>query len=142
MHSFRDLSIKYKLALFGVTTSVAALLLASLAIIAYEVITFKHQIVNDLTIRAQIIADNSVASLDFDDRASAEEILNALRADRSVIAAAIYQGDGKKFATYVGNDTLALNWPTPGEVVAATWEETHVSVSWARRRTQGSDRLR
>jgi signal transduction histidine kinase/AmiR/NasT family two-component response regulator len=132
MRFFRDLSIKYKMALFGVATSVAALLLACTAIIAYEIRTSRREMVRDLTIRAQIIANNSMAALDFADRSTAEEVLNALRADKSVISAAIHDANGQRFAAFIGLDSLPLQWPSPTEVVSALSTLNDGSARWRR----------
>ena len=56
-----------------------------------------------LRVQAETIALNSVSALRFDDPQSAEETLSALRADRNIVAAAIYAADGNLFASYAGD---------------------------------------
>src|SRR5438552_10668130 len=55
----------------------------------------------DLSTMAQMIAVNSPAALAFDDSRAAEEILAALSAASSIVAAGIYKHDGSPFASYI-----------------------------------------
>jgi signal transduction histidine kinase/CheY-like chemotaxis protein len=111
MPSFRDVSIKRKLTLVTMATSAAALLLACLAFTAYDLITFRHEKVDSLWVRAQIIGANSTAALTFDDQRAAEETLGALKADPHVVSACIFNKRGRLFATYVRGDATAASLP-------------------------------
>lgn len=102
MVSFRNAKIKEKLIWISAIASTTALVLAGSAFTVYYILTFRSATVRTLTVRADMISLNSVSPLRFNDERSAQETLSALRADRHVIAAAIYSGDGKLFATYVG----------------------------------------
>jgi signal transduction histidine kinase/CheY-like chemotaxis protein len=99
MH-FRDLPIRRKLTWVNILTSSVALLLASVAFIAYEAVTFRESIARQLTVQAQIIGDNSVSALLFNDREAAVKILAALRAEPHIIVASVYGKDGVVFSTY------------------------------------------
>ncbi|MCK4305195.1 MAG: response regulator [Candidatus Eisenbacteria sp.] len=101
MGSFVDLCIRRKLSLIIMLTSSVALLLASVAFFSYEVVTYRKHLANRISTLADIIGANSTAALTFDDRASAEETLSALKADGYVVAACIYTVDGSPFGTYV-----------------------------------------
>jgi signal transduction histidine kinase/CheY-like chemotaxis protein len=97
---FRDLPIRRKLTWVNILTSSVALLLACVAFIAYEAVTFRESIARQLTVQAQIIGDNSASALLFNDREAAHKILAALRAEPHIIVASVYGKDGVVFSTY------------------------------------------
>jgi len=100
MMALRDLSIKRKLLLITMLTSSAALLLSCVGFIAYEWFASRRDLVQRLTTVADIIAGNSTAALEFGDRKSAAEILSTLGANEHILAAAVYEANGRVFATY------------------------------------------
>ncbi len=77
-----------------------ALLLASFAFFAYDLITFRTNLIDNTSIQAQIIGSNAVSPLIFNDPRSAENTLSALRASRHIIYAGIYTPQRKFFAGY------------------------------------------
>ncbi len=70
--------------------SAGALILASTAFFAYDLITFRANLVDNTSIEAQIIGSNAVSPLIFNDPRSAESTLSALRASPHIIYAGIY----------------------------------------------------
>src|SRR5438477_11294696 len=106
--SLRDLPIKRKLMMVILLTSSFAPLLMGSALIIYERITFRHALVANMNVLGQIIGSNSTAALAFDDSKNAEEILAALLAENQVTSAAIYDRNGKIFATFPENYPLHL----------------------------------
>jgi PAS domain S-box-containing protein len=92
--------------------SAGALLLASAAFFAYDLITFRLNLINNTSIEAQIIGSNAVSPLIFNDPRSAESTLSALRAAPHIIYAGIYTPDGKLFAGYWRRRTM-LPAPLP-----------------------------
>jgi len=80
--------------------SVIVLLVTAIAFVVYEAITFRTRLVRSLTSLGAVIADNSTAALAFDNKAIAEEILSALRAEPDIESAALYDLEGKLFARY------------------------------------------
>jgi len=100
MRLFRNTPIKRKLVIITMSTSGAALLLACLAFVVYEMVVFRETMVDDLSITAAMVGDNSSAALTFNDPASAEQTLKSLGADSHIVAAAVYGADGKVFARY------------------------------------------
>src|SRR3712207_3830984 len=81
-------------------TSGSVLLLTSTAFFIYEYYTYRNITKTELSTIGQIVADNSTSSLAFDSKEDAEEILNALKVQRHVIAACLYDKNGKLFACY------------------------------------------
>ncbi|MEE4355129.1 MAG: ATP-binding protein [Desulfococcaceae bacterium] len=98
------LSIKQKIILITLLTSGITLLLASFAFVSKEVLTFRDNLVKDLSSLANVVGMNSEGALVFDDRYTAERHLSAFRANPGIIFACIYRQDGKVFATYLSPD--------------------------------------
>jgi signal transduction histidine kinase len=68
--------------------------------VTYEVVTFRRATLKDLSTLGRVIAANSTASLAFANEADAREILSALRAEPHVVAAALYDQNGRVFSRY------------------------------------------
>src|SRR5271168_99726 len=97
---FRDLPIRRKLALLILTSSVLAVLLACMGFAVYERQNFRANTDNELRALADTLGANTAASLAFDDRKTAREMLAALRADHDVLGACLYDIKGNIFAEY------------------------------------------
>ena len=93
-------SIRRKLLAAIMGTSLTVLALTCVAFISYEVITFRKNMVRGLTTRAEIIAANSTAALAFHNEADATEVLSAFKKDPRMVAACLYDKDGKILAKY------------------------------------------
>jgi PAS domain S-box-containing protein len=96
----RHFSIKKRVRAVILFASVVVLLVTAAAFVIYEALSFRVRLVRSLSTLADVIADNSVGALAFDNRPVAEEILFALRAEPDIEAAALYNHEGKLFATY------------------------------------------
>ena len=101
MKSFRDMPFRRKLVLLLTFVSSTTLILASLAFIIYNIMTFRLDQKRELETLADIIAINSQAAIRFADNAAAEENLRALGAEETVLRVRIYTEDGELFAEYV-----------------------------------------
>ncbi len=97
---FRDLPIQRKLMVILFGTSGVVLLLTCTAFLAYDVLTFRRSAVRQLSTLGEVIAANSTAVLAFDNADDATEVLGALKAERHVVAAALYDNQGRLFARY------------------------------------------
>jgi len=97
---FRDLSIRYKIALIVLVTSGAALLIAGASLVTFDVRSYKTALVSDLSVKADIIAANSTAALAFEDYDSAKQTLNALVHEYRILVAYLLSAEGLTFATY------------------------------------------
>jgi signal transduction histidine kinase/DNA-binding response OmpR family regulator len=97
----RDLSIKRKLTLITTATSVIAILLISVGLLVYDLISFRRLLVHDLSTQAQMLGLNSAAALTFDDRNAAAEVFSALHVKPEIVAAALYSRQGDLFASYL-----------------------------------------
>ncbi|MBA4388493.1 MAG: hypothetical protein C0404_10965 [Verrucomicrobia bacterium] len=100
MHRLRNMPIKLKLTLIMLLTSGMALLLASVAFVAYEFLALREGLVADLSSTAKMVGYNSASALSFNDPASAAETLKSLAMNPHVVGGAIYDKNGKLFASY------------------------------------------
>ena len=98
--NFRDLPIRRKLALLTLTASIFAVMLACLGFAIYERENFRADTVSELTALADTLGANTAASLAFNDQKTAHEMLGALRAEGNVLAACLYDNQGRIFAEY------------------------------------------
>src|SRR5437016_2345859 len=100
MRGLRDVSLKRKLMVIIMLTSSAALLLACAAFILYGVVEFRKDVVNDLTVKAEVIGSQGIAALKFKDPKAAGEILGKLNTEKRIVAACIYGNDRQVLAKY------------------------------------------
>lgn len=107
MALIRNSSIQRKLTLVIVCTSLVGLSLACLSFDLYERSSFRASMTSELSALADTLGANTAASLAFNDRKSAQDMLSALRADRHIVAACLYDSRGTVFAEYRrdGTDT-------------------------------------
>ncbi len=96
----RKLSLRRKITLVIMINTVVALCAAGIAFAEYGVYRFKTLRLEDLNALANILGTNSTAPLVFKDPNSARDILQALAAKPHMLAAVIYDRDGKPFAVY------------------------------------------
>jgi hypothetical protein len=108
MPRLRNVPIRRKLMLTALLTTGGALLLAGAALILFNIVRFRKEMVVDLTSLADVVARNSTAVLSFSDPAAGAETLRSLSARKPIVAAALYDGDGKLFAHYQPGPELAF----------------------------------
>src|SRR5688572_4163898 len=101
--SFKDSPIQRKLMRIVLLTSGAVLLVTCATFFTYDFLTFRQGTVRQLTTLGKVIAANSTAALAFDNQEDAREILAALKAERHIVAAGLYDKNGKLFSTYPEN---------------------------------------
>lgn len=100
MRLFPNLALRHRLTLIIVATSTVALLLTGAGFIGYEQYAFKQELKDDVAVTAQMIGYNSTSALSFSDPKSAEETLQGLKLHPHIVAACIYDQNGRVFATY------------------------------------------
>ncbi len=100
LEALRHISIRHKITGVIMLTCAIVLLLAGASLILSELIKFRRSAVDDLSTIANLVGSNSYAALLFDNKRDAREILNTLRTQQDIIAAAIYKLDGSEFAKY------------------------------------------
>jgi len=94
-------------------TSFVVLLLTCTAFVTYEYLTFRRTSIRELSVLGEIIATNSTAALAFDNQNDAKEILAALRAEKHIVAASLYDKQGRLFTRYPADAPLREFPPAP-----------------------------
>ncbi len=97
---FKDVPIQKKLMIVILSTSAAVLLLTCTAFFAYEFFTFRQTTTSQLSTLGEIIAANSTAALAFDAPDDANEVLSALKAEKHIVSACLYNKEGKLFSQF------------------------------------------
>src|SRR5579863_7829701 len=122
MTAYRDLSIKRKLQAIILFTTGVALLLSSAAFLAYDLVTYRSAMKNDLSTLADLIGSNSTAALTFNDPKAAKEILQGLRARPNIVSACTYSDDGRVFTTYHREDGQYHSSPPPVQLTGTEFK--------------------
>jgi len=99
----KDTPIRQKLMLIILMTSGTVLLLTGAAFFTSVFFSFRQTAVQQLSTLAEVTAVNSTASLAFQNQDDAREVLSGLKVERHIVAAALYDKDGKLFVSYPGN---------------------------------------
>jgi len=92
--------IRRTLMLMIFLSSGVVLLVTSSAFCAYEFLTFRQSSIQQLQILSRAIASNSTAALAFQNAEDAASVLTAFKSDPHIVAAALYDTNGKVFAAY------------------------------------------
>jgi signal transduction histidine kinase/CheY-like chemotaxis protein len=98
---YRNLPIPQKLRLIIMATVAAALIPACAAFLVYDQIALRNSLLASTAVTAEMIGSNSTGALSFGDQKAATELLRTLRAQRSMVAAALYSANGQLFAVYL-----------------------------------------
>lgn len=99
------MTIRSKLISIIMAVCVVALFLAGAAFIIWQWFSIRSTMVHTLSTQARIVADNSKAALSFKDSADAKGVLQALKAEPSIVFGGIYTEEGKIFAAYYRDDS-------------------------------------
>ncbi len=103
-------SIKRKLMRVILITCSVVLFLTYASYFIYEFIIFRQVTKAQLSTLGKIVAANSTAAVAFDNHGDANEILDALKAEKNITAAALYDRNGHLFARYPVSGSI-LNIP-------------------------------
>ncbi|MFT5087627.1 MAG: hypothetical protein ACI8PG_001987, partial [Planctomycetota bacterium] len=149
MRRFLDLPLERKLTLIVVSTTAAGMLLASLAIIAYQSFVFTRFMISELETTAEILGKNGTAALRFQANKDAERILASLHAKYHISGACFFFPDNEVFAVYARDPRLVpqpdfplvegytisskhLTWVKPiyqdGDFIGTVYIESDISV--------------
>jgi signal transduction histidine kinase/ActR/RegA family two-component response regulator len=94
-------SVRRKLILMAVSTTLAALVAASCIMLLVDLRAFQRYWTDDLMTQADIMARVTAPALAFNDDESARQNLAVLRVRPQILAAAIYTSSGARFAAYL-----------------------------------------
>jgi len=100
MGVFNNMSLRRKQTLVIMLTNSIALFLACAAFVTYDLVTFRKQLVMEVSILADAIGNNCAAAIDFNDPKAASETLAALQANSHIVEACVYSRVGAVFAVF------------------------------------------
>ncbi|WP_082439555.1 MULTISPECIES: ATP-binding protein [unclassified Massilia] len=95
-------SVRRKMILMAVSTTLAALVVASVAMLLVDLRAFQRYWTDDLMTQADIMARVTAPALAFNDNETARQNLAVLKVRPQILAAAIYTSSGARFAGYLG----------------------------------------
>jgi PAS domain S-box-containing protein len=113
----RVVSLRGKIMLVTMVSSIAALLLTGVSLISFDQVSYQASLTRRSGVLADIVALNSTASLAFQDPQAAMDVLQALRVESAVVSATIYDQDGLVFAVYHRDASVDFVPPGVGELV-------------------------
>jgi signal transduction histidine kinase/CheY-like chemotaxis protein len=102
--NFRNLSIRRKLTVLILSSSVLGLAMACGGLAAYERSRFRASTTDEISALADTLGANTAASLVFNDPKTAADLLGALRTEQHILGARLYDGNGNVFAEYRRED--------------------------------------
>jgi PAS domain S-box-containing protein len=122
---FKDTRIQRKLMTVILLTSGVVMFLTCASFFAYEFVTFRQTTIRQLSAIGEIIANNSTGAIAFDSRDDAYEILASLKAEKHIVAAALYDKDGSLFSYYPSTLQASAFPKTPG-LQGYVFENSHL----------------
>ena len=115
----RNTSIQKKLTRLIMLICGSVLFVACVSFFVYELITYRQIAKDELETLGQITASNLTGALAFQDKKDALEILQALKEQQHIVAAVLFDANGKVFSAY------PVQWngaPLPAGVVASRYQ--------------------
>jgi len=104
MKAIKTLSVAQKLRYMILLISGVALLIASLSYVLIEVITFRQSLIERISVLSDLTTTNAKAALTFDDPVTASKLLDSLKAETAVTAAALFTTELKEFASFARDE--------------------------------------
>ncbi len=100
MRRFRDLSIRHKISLIVLASTLFVLVLSNGAFIAAEIVGFERRATQQLAPLATVLGSQASAALSFNEPYSARLDLASLSAQPGIVAAFVYDRQHRLFAAY------------------------------------------
>ncbi len=122
----RKTGIKRRLMAILLLTSGVVLVLTCAAFSIYEYTVFRGSARRELATIGRIVAANTTAALAFENPGDATEVLAALKAERQIVRACLYDGAGNVFATYPANQA-GDEFPAVPEPDGIRFADAHVA---------------
>lgn len=121
-------SIRHKLMLAVLSTTVLALLMSAVGYIVTDLNNYQSRVTKELITQARLIGQGSLAALQFQDPKAATETLSLLRLRPEINSAALYDAEGNLFARYINDATLADPPPAQPSSVEVDISHNHIHL--------------
>ncbi len=125
---FAHLPIHRKLVALALMVTATALVLATASLVAVDVWRFRVTAIEDTSALAQVVAENMVAAVTFQDEDAARTILATLRVRPGLRRGCVYLESGRLFAGFNVTDALVcpatVTRPTSWRIVAGNADVT------------------
>jgi len=122
-------SVRWRLVLVTVVTSIVAQILACAILAFYDNEVYKAQKIREVVVEAKTLAQSLTASLVFHDARSAQDYLNPLSANPDILTAGAYGKDGTLIATYAHAQAKAPPLPQTAPAAGQRFEADDLLVS-------------
>ncbi len=106
-----------------------SLVAACVAFVSYDVYSYRRASVHDLQTIARVVASSSTAALAFDDPEAARDVLSQLRYREHVVAACVYDVEGRLFSSYLEDKRSCGPSLPPAQADATQFTRDELSVS-------------
>ena len=128
MGYFNDWPIKWRLILISVTTSLVGLFVAGVAFITMDQYEAKKNVLSELLVLAEVIANRSTATLIFDDPNLAIKNLSALKAQPGVVSACIYKKTGEIFVKHALKSSGIVTCPPQSPKIGYEFKDSELAL--------------
>src|SRR5262249_11436105 len=122
MPAFRDLPLQRKLTLLLLLTTGVVFTAGSLGYFAYDVVTYRRMMVDDLSLLPRTRSGHTSTALVYNHPPTAQGILGGLKANPRLVAACVLRPDGSVFARHVRDDAKTSFTPPPPGADRAAYE--------------------
>lgn len=136
MPRFHDLPLERKLTAIVVATTMAGMLLASVAIVAYQILTFTTFMIAELETTAEILGHNGTAALRFEASRDAEKMLASLSTKPHITGACFLTPTEDIFAVYARNESKP---PQPNPPLSEGYTFGWQQLKWVKHIYQDGD---
>ncbi|HET9576465.1 MAG TPA: ATP-binding protein [Usitatibacter sp.] len=118
-------SIRTRVMLLVLATTISALVLSAAGLVIYDLRSYERQWTNDLVATAEVLARASAPALAFNDRRTAAGDLSVMKARARILAVALYTREGELFATY-NQPGVKVAFPTHPEPNGYRVDDDHL----------------
>ena len=125
--AFQDLPIKRKVTTVIMLTTLSVLLLSSSAFVIYDLGSHRQMVLSNLSTRAAILAGQSASALASQDARRAGELLGALRVDPHLMAAALYDAQGRLLAHFP-EQAPANSFPATPGTPGSSFQNSQITI--------------
>ncbi|MBV9610390.1 MAG: HAMP domain-containing protein, partial [Acidobacteria bacterium] len=111
MRAFAEMPIRQKLTFLIAAAALVTLVVAVCGMLAHDVTSSRAKLLRELESTAHMVGSACSAPLVFRDPAAANEALNALQSQPRILAARLYDRDGRPFASYIREEVPVSELP-------------------------------